>query len=276
MSVKSCTLCRPKSATPTGRASSGSTRSLPTPATCSNARFAAVQSAACRVSNAPGAALEHAGACADALVDAVAVLPTTRERETKAFEDQLELQTEAFEESQRERAGEFQGAVETFRAELDRTHAQACDDIEQRVAEIKRLEVEAATLVERIALIGTAELYRRQGRRQRLLAELLRAATVLAMLGAVAVALTTARVDPAAESLLASVLAAVLLVVLAAYLARESGRHRAREEHATVQLEFAAADAATETPAPAEPEEDRAGVAVLSGAGSAATGNAPA
>ena len=259
----------------------------------------AVQSAACRISNDPRAALANADACADALVDALALLPEPRAREEQeqvrpateqlaarlqavrenvdaeaerlqtlssevdrwsaqaqqdvasrlnALEEQAAQQQQAFKDSQRANAAEFRTSMDAFRAE-----------IEERAAEIGRMESETATLVEAIAVAGTSEHYRRQGRRQRIGAEVMRGLAVLATLAAVSVALlATVRSDATTQASVANLLAALLLVGLAAYFARQSARHRAREEEAArVQFELAAFSPFVEALTPEQREQER-------------------
>jgi hypothetical protein len=254
--------------------------------------FGAIQSAAIRISNSPQAALADAEACADALIDAVALIPGPRnthdpeelERRLQAVRAGVDAQTErlralgsdvdrwtseaeqrfrttcnaldeqaterqrTFEESQRANAAEFRAAIDGFR-----------EQFEERAAEIRRMENETATLVETVAVAGTFEHYRRQGRRQRLVAEALRWSAVLATLGAVAVALlATVQSAPTAESLAATLFAAALLVGLAAYFAHQSARHRAREEEAArVQFELAAFSPFIEALTPEQREQER-------------------
>jgi CII-binding regulator of phage lambda lysogenization HflD len=243
--------------------------------------FGAVQSAACRISNNPRTALADADACADALLGALALLPapcagedeqqlraaaadlaaqlqSLREEadaaaeriasQSVALERQAAQQKQAFDESQQANAAEFQAGMDAFRGQVD-----------ERVAELRRMESETATLVEAIAVAGTSEQYRRHGRRQRIVAEVLRGLAVLATLGAVAVALVaTAWPDRPAESLIANLFAALLLVGLAAYFARQSARHRAREEEAArVQFELAAFSPFIETLTPEQRERER-------------------
>jgi hypothetical protein len=180
-------------------------------------------------------------------------------RRSAALEEQAALQKQAFEQSQRANAAELQTSIDAFRAELERTQGQAHDEAEEHLAEIRRMEGECATLVETLAVAGTSEHYRRQGRRQRVVAEVLRGLAVLATLGAVALALLAmVQADPTAESLIANLFAAALLVGLAAYLARQSTRHRAREEDAArVQFELAAFSPFIEALTPEQREEER-------------------
>jgi hypothetical protein len=279
----------------------------------SSRAFESVQAAACAIANDPRSAVEAPDAHAEALAEAIALLPVTRkeiERQVHAAADalhastgdrldalrlavdaeaerlqrlgsdverwsaQVELhgerqgaldeklaateaaiaeqgraldehvarQSDAFAEGERGRAAEFQAQLELFRGELGRAQQEAADEVAAHVAEIRRMEQESAKLVGAIGLAGTAEFYRRQGRRQQVAAELLRAFAILAVLGAVALALAGTMVaDPTAETLAAGGFASLLLAGLAAYLARQSARHRAREEHAAaVQLELAA------------------------------------
>jgi hypothetical protein len=251
------------------------------PRLISASAFGAVQSAACQISNSPRTALEDADACADALIGALAQLPAPcageDEQQLRAaatelaahlgairedvdgtaerlrtlrseLDQQARLQKKAFEESQRANATEFRAGMDAFQAELD-----------EHVAELGRMERETATLVETIAVAGTSEHYRRHGRRQRVVAEVLRALAVLTTLGAVALALVaTAWPDRPTESLIANLFAALLLVGLAAYFAHQSARHRAREEEAArVQFELAAFSPFIEALTPEQREQER-------------------
>jgi hypothetical protein len=292
--------------------------------------FAAIQSAAIEISNDPRGALQAPDAHADALIDAVALLPPTpngveqqvmagaqdfqkwaadrldglrREvdteaerlrrlgseveqcssrleqhadrqaaadrkladaektiaRQARALDEEAARQREAFAESERGRTTQFQALLDAFRAELARAQQEAVDEIDVRVAEIRRMEQETADVVGAIGLEATAEVYRRQGRRQQRAAEILRGLAVLACLGSVAIWLGgAAATNLTAESLLAGLFASLLLAGLAAYLARQSGRHRAREEHAAaVQLELAAFGPFIEPLSPERREEER-------------------
>jgi hypothetical protein len=293
--------------------------------------FTSIQSAACNISNDPRAALHAADGCADALLDAVALLPVTHGGEieqqvrdaaatlqrsaaerlnalrqdvdseaqrlqafrseidewistlkrqiedqaavdrkvaqveqtirtqSQALDEHMAQQSKAFTESQQENAAEFQAGMDAFRAELALAQKEAVAEVEERVAEIRRMEKESATLVGAIGLAGTADLHREQGRRQRRAAEILRGLTVLAALGAVAVALVaTSETEPTAQSLIAKLFASLLLAGLAAYFARQSARHRAREEHASaLQLELAAFNPFIEALTPEQREEER-------------------
>lgn len=292
--------------------------------------FAAIQSAASEISNDPRGALEAPDVHADALLDAVALLPPTpngveqqvmagvedfqvwaadrldglrREVDTeaerlrrlsseveqcssrleghadrqsaadrkltdaektiagqaRALDEQLARQREAFAESERGRTTQFRALLDAFRAELACAQQEAVDESEARVAEIRRMEQETAEVVGAIGLQATAEVYSRQGHRQQRAAEILRGLSVLACLGAVAIWLGgAAATNPTAESLLAGLFASLLLAGLAVYLARQSGRHRAREEHAAaVQLELAAFGPFIEPLSPERREEER-------------------
>jgi hypothetical protein len=176
-----------------------------------------------------------------------------------AVGERMAAQSETFAESERARTAAFQAQMDGFRADLARAQQEAIDEVQARVAEIRRMEQETADLVGAVGLQGTGEAYRRQGRREKRAAEILRGLAVLAGLGAVAIAFAGAVVtDPTAESLVAGLFASLLLAGLAAYLGLQSGRHRAREERASaVQLELAAFGPFIEPLSPEQREEER-------------------
>jgi hypothetical protein len=183
----------------------------------------------------------------------------TLARQAAAVDEHIAAQSEAFAASESARTAEFQAQLDGFRTDLARTQQEAIDEVEARVAEIRRMEQETANLVGAIGLQGTGEVYRRQGRREKRAAEILRGLAVLAGLGAVAIAFGGAVVtDPTAESLVAGLFASLMLAGLAAYLGLQSGRHRAREERASaVQLELAAFGPFIEPLSPEQREEER-------------------
>jgi hypothetical protein len=183
----------------------------------------------------------------------------TLARQAAAVDEHMAAQSEAFAESESARAAEFQTQLDALRANLARAQQEAIDEVQARVGEIRRMEQETANLVGAIGLQGTGEVYRRQGRREKRAAEILRGLAVLAGLGAVAIAFAgTVVTDPTAESLVAGLFASLLLAGLAAYLGLQSGRHRAREERASaVQLELAAFGPFIEPLSPEQREEER-------------------
>lgn len=155
-------------------------------------------------------------------------------RQCRALDEQMARLSKEFAESQHENAAAFQAEMDEFRGTLALAQRQAFDEVEERLAEIRRMEMESAALVGSIGLAGAAELYHEQGHRQRRAAEILRGLTVFAALAAVAVAvMATAGTEPTVESLIGNLFASLLLAGLAAYLARQSERHRAREGHAS-------------------------------------------
>jgi hypothetical protein len=180
-------------------------------------------------------------------------------RHASAVDEQMRAQSEAFAASESGRTAEFEAKLEMFGADLARAQQEAIDEVQARVAEIRRMEQETADLVGAIGMQGTGEVYRRQGRRERRTAEVLRGLAVLAGLGAVAIALAGAIViEPTAESLVAGLFASLLLAGLAGYLGLQSGWHRAREERASaVQLELAAFGPFFEPLSPEQREEER-------------------
>jgi hypothetical protein len=176
-----------------------------------------------------------------------------------AVDERMAAQSETFAESESARTAAFQAQLDGFRSDLARAQQEAIDEVRARVAEIRRMEQETADVVGAVGLQGTGEAYRRQGRREKRAAEILRGLAVLAGLGAVAIAFAGAVVtDPTAESLVAGLFASLLLAGLAAYLGLQSGKHRAREERASaVQLELAAFGPFIEPLSPEQREEER-------------------
>ena len=239
--------------------------------------FAAVQSATCTISNSPRVALREADACADALLDAVAVLPGRGGRDAdpevqraaaelqelakqcQAHDEQMARLRKELAESRHEHAAALQAELDEFRGKLAQAQKQACDDVEHSLAEIRRMEMESAALVGSIGLAGAAELYHEQGRRQGRAAGILRGLSVLTALAAVAVAMvTTAGTEPTAESLIANLFASLLLAGLAAYLALQSERHRTRERHASaLHLDLVAFSPFIEALPPEQRTEER-------------------
>ena len=251
----------------------------------STTAFTSIQSAASTISNDPRAALEAADACADALLDSVALLPVQIEHredvdaeakrlhalrsELDAWTADMRRQSEKqaamdkklaeVEQTITARSAECHAGIDGFRSELARAQQLAFDEVEERVAEIRGMVQENAKLVDTLALAGTTELYREQGHRQRRAAGILRGLTVLAALGAVAVAgMATVATEPTAESLIATLFASLLLAGLAAYFAGQSAWHRAREGQASaLELELAAFSPFIESLTPEQREEER-------------------
>lgn len=186
-------------------------------------------------------------------------LEQTITTQRQALDEQMTRQGATFTESQEERSTEFQEAVENFRKQLGQIHQQAQNEVDERVAEIRRMEEESAQLVGAIGLAGTAERYSEEARGQRIVAEILRVLTILLALGAVTVAVIAAvHQDQSPESLTSKLAVSVLLGGLAAYTARQSGRHRTREEHArALQLELTAFSPFIEPLSAEQQEEER-------------------
>jgi VIT1/CCC1 family predicted Fe2+/Mn2+ transporter len=298
----------------------------------STSAFTAIQSAASNISGNPLAALQSGGAQADALLDAIALLPSARGRDMEqqakdaaatfqrsasqrlssvdsrlggvrrrletleaavdaratelqqqieqraagfeprvaeaeqtvvtqrqAFDQLMTQQSSAFTKWQEERSAEFQEALEGFRTELARTEHETAREVEERVSEIRRMEHESAQLVGAIGLAGTAERYSEEAREQCRVANRFRTLTIIFALAAVAVAIVAAvREEQSAEALAAKLAVSLILAGLAAYSARQSGRHRAREEHSrSLQLELTAFSPFIEPLSPEQREEER-------------------
>jgi hypothetical protein len=177
----------------------------------------------------------------------------------QALDEQLTRQSQAFTEAQEERAGAFQEVVERAQGQLRQIHQQAQDEVEVRVAEIRRMEEDSARLVGAIGLAGTAERYSEEARDQNETANTFRWLAVLVALGAVAMAVVASlHHDQTTQSLTAKLAVSAILGGLSAYLARQSGRHRQREEHArSLQLELTAFSPFIEPLSPEQQEEER-------------------
>jgi phage host-nuclease inhibitor protein Gam len=176
-----------------------------------------------------------------------------------ALDEQMTNQGKAFTDTQEERAAEFQTSLEAFRNELARTQRDANEEVETRVSEIRRMEEESARLVGAIGLAGTAERYSEEAATQKEAAGRYRLLTIVFALGAVATAIVASiKENQDTESLVAKLAVSLILGGLAAYTARQSGRHRAREEHARgLQLELTAFSPFIEPLSPEQQEEER-------------------
>jgi len=176
-----------------------------------------------------------------------------------ALDQLMTQQTKAFAETQEEQATDFGEALEKFRAQLATIHQQAQDEVDQRVAEIRRMEEESSRLVGAIGLAGTAERYSVEAKEQRKAAFWLQVAAIVVALGAVPMAIVASlNHDQSTQHLVAKLAVSAILGGLAAYLARQSGRHRRREEHArSLQLELTAFSPFIEPLSPEQQEEER-------------------
>jgi len=186
-------------------------------------------------------------------------LEQTIATQRQALDDQMTRQSSAFSETQEERATEFQEGMEAFRSELARSQKRAQEDVDKRVAEIRRMEEESRQLVGAIGVAGTADRYTQEAKEQRRVANVFRALAIIVALGAVTMAIiASVHKDQTTQALSAKLAVSAIFGGLSAYLARQSGRHRRREEHAqSLQLELAAFGPFIEPLIPEQREEER-------------------
>jgi len=159
-----------------------------------------------------------------------------------SFDNLVTSHSETFAESQTERATEFDVALATAQQRLDAFELRVGQEVDERVAEIRRMEDESSKLVGAIGLAGTSERYGVEAVAQKQVADKLRNFTVGLALGAVAMAVFAVVHNPEdAHATAAKLGVSVVFGALAAYTARQSGRHRTREERArNLQLELTA------------------------------------
>jgi hypothetical protein len=159
-----------------------------------------------------------------------------------ALDEVRATQSEQFSTSQGERATAFQQEIARAREELTNLDERARDEVETRVAEIRRMEDDASKLVGAIGLAGTAERYGEEAKAQKKVADWTRGATVLLAIGAVVMAIVAATNGADKWHGIAAKLAvSAVFGGLATYMGKQSARHRAREERArNLQLELTA------------------------------------
>ncbi len=168
---------------------------------------------------------------------------------------------ETFREAQAQRDQSFTTTLSDTKADLAEFFARAANDVADRVAEIRRMEAESASLVGAIGLAGTAERYGEEVKEQRQAADFWRWCTVglvgLAV-AAIGVIVFTLGNDPRWEEIAGKLSASLLVGGIATYAARQSARHRHREEQArTLQLELTAFGPFIEPLTPEQQKEER-------------------
>lgn len=176
-----------------------------------------------------------------------------------ALDDLMTQQSKAFTTSQEENAAAFQEAAEKFEKQLAQIHQQAQDEVDERVAEIRRMEKESSQLVGAIGLAGTAERYSVEAKEQRRAANgFVFLAGLVAVLAVLAAARASFDEDQSTQVLVGKLAVSFILAGLSAYFARQAGRHRRREEYArSLQLDLTAFSPFIEPLSPSQQEEER-------------------
>jgi hypothetical protein len=176
-----------------------------------------------------------------------------------ALDDLMTQQSKAFTTSQEENATAFNEATEQFEKRLAAIHQQAQDEVDERVAEIRRMEKESSQLVGAIGLAGTAERYSVEAKEQRKAANwFVFLAGLVAVLAVVAAARASFDEDQSNQVLIGKLTVSFILAGLSAYFARQAGRHRRREEYArSLQLDLTAFSPFIEPLSPEQQEEER-------------------
>ena len=177
-------------------------------------------------------------------VNRLAEFDQTLANERGLIDQTKTTQAETFRTAQNERDAAFKAAMEQSTHEIGALLSGARDEVETRVAEIRRMESESAALVGAIGLVGTAERYGEEVKEQRKAADIWRVITILlgalAAVAVVVVAITLGH-NPKWEDFIGKLTASALIGGIAAYAARQSARHREREERArNFQLELTA------------------------------------
>jgi hypothetical protein len=163
------------------------------------------------------------------------------ESERQRIETTVTEQADRFRAAQDERADRFQQREQEHAERLDRLENESQERVQTLVTEIERMQEESARLVGAIGITGTAERYGNEANEQRRIADLLRVATVVAVLLAVGVAIFAALKHRDTGLVVAKLVISLVLAGLAGYLARQSGQHRTREQNARgLQLDLTA------------------------------------
>jgi hypothetical protein len=181
------------------------------------------------------------------------------EAERTGFSELRTSQTQTFESSQSEQSASTRETLEKFEVQAEEILNQAKKDVDERVAEIQRMETESSALVGAIGLAGTAERYGEEVAEQKRVADMWRRGTVaLALLAVIGVIVAVTEKHPVAETFAGKLVLSLILGGIATYAARQSGYHRRREHHARdLQLELTAFSPFIEPLAPEQQEEER-------------------
>lgn len=184
---------------------------------------------------------------------------TTLREEQDALASLRSTQRAAFEESEEQRSRAARTRLDDADEQLRAFQSRVTEEVERRVAEIRRMEEESAQLVGAIGLAGTAERYAEEVRDQREVADKWRIATVVFAVIAVGGALfALAQSDQGVEHLVAKLAFSVIVGGIAAYTARQSSYHRQREQRARdLQLELTAFSPFIEQLSLEQQEEER-------------------
>jgi hypothetical protein len=168
-------------------------------------------------------------------------------------------QTAEFEELEEKRAMASKERVEEAQQAIAALQQRALAEVEERVAEIRRMESESAQLVGAIGLAGTAERYGEEVEQQKGIADTWRIATVvLALLAVISVIVAVAEKHPVAETFSGKLALSAIFGGIATYAARQSRYHRDREQRARdLQLELTAFSPFIEPLSPEQREEER-------------------
>jgi myosin heavy subunit len=172
------------------------------------------------------------------LADFESTLSTQRQ----SLDQMVTRHSETFSETQEERATAFQAEITKTREQIAAMIKESSAEVEQHVAEIRRMEDESSGLVHSIGLGGTAERYGDEAKDQKKVADQLRLATIALALGAVVMAVfAVVHQSDKTSTVLAKLGVSAVFGALATYTGRQSGRHRVREERArNLQLELTA------------------------------------
>jgi hypothetical protein len=189
----------------------------------------------------------------------LAELEQTIEVQRQGLDELSTRHSSSFSEAQEERSATFQEELAKYKEQLDGIATSTREDVEERVAEIRRMEKESSELVGAIGLAGTAERYSEEVKEQAEIANRWRWATILFGLAAAAVAIyAVVAGDQSNQDIVAKLAVSLILGGIAAYVARQSARHRRREEQARrLQLELTAFGPFIEPLQPEQREEER-------------------
>lgn len=168
-------------------------------------------------------------------------------------------QTAEFEEAEERRNATAKEQREETATELNAFLAASKTEVEQRVADVERMQEDVRKMVDAVSLAATTEGYGKEATRQGTTANAWRWITVAAALGAAAIAFLAVRPDEIdREVLIGKLVLSLILGGIAAYAAKQSGYHRNREQIARdLQLELAIFGPFIERLDPAQQQEER-------------------